>query len=140
MILAVQRKKKKKPQETNKSIYVIWEPQTRIGTNSASNKNVNTGCPVEKAQWLRALVLAKDSGSIPSAHIQVHHLLGHQVHMWFTDIHAYTQYSNKSKIILILITRQKAIGKRTRAPMSTSTYTHASERESWGFSSPPLDD
>lgn len=66
------KKEKKKPQETNKSIYVIWEPQTRIGTNSASNKNVNTGCPVEKAQWLRALVLAEDPGSSPSTHVEAH--------------------------------------------------------------------
>lgn len=36
------------------------------------------------AQWLRALVLAKHPGLIFRTHMEAHHLLGHQAHMWHT--------------------------------------------------------
>lgn len=41
------------------------------------------------AQWLRALVVAaKDLGSIPSTHMDAHHRLGYQAHMWQMDVPA----------------------------------------------------
>lgn len=42
----------------------------------------------ELAQRLRTLVLAKDLGLIFSTHMEPCHPLGHQSHMWCTDIHA----------------------------------------------------
>lgn len=38
--------------------------------------------------WLRALILAKASGSTPSAHMEAVHLLRYQAHMCGTDKHA----------------------------------------------------
>lgn len=36
----------------------------------------------ELALWLgRLLIVIKDTGSIPSTHMEAHHLLGHQTHM-----------------------------------------------------------
>ena len=41
----------------------------------------------ELAQWLRALLVVEDLGSIPSTHMEAL-LLRQQVHMWYTDAHA----------------------------------------------------
>ena len=63
------------------------------------------------AQWLRALVvLAKDSGLMPSIHMEAPCLLRYQARMCYTDIHAgkipihtdkisnKTKHSNKIKM------------------------------------------
>lgn len=41
----------------------------------------------ELTQWLKALVV-KNLGSIPSTHVEAHHLLRYQVCMWCTNVHA----------------------------------------------------